>query len=111
MTDADFELNLLNICKCYSSNLVEGMNWINKYEMYIDNDFKRAFFEGARDYLQVLNGFISFKIREEYRLPEVTYNPGYEPYITNARKAELLKAAVPTWLAYNVVTEGLVKLN
>ena len=104
MTDTNFECNILNICKGYFFEPEEGLRWLNKFEEFVDSPFRRAFLEGARDYLCFINE-IPYEPRLQYKLPELTHNPSY-CFFSERDREELYEEAMPTWITYNVLTKG-----
>lgn len=103
MKDSTFSRNCLIICKSYFFEYDDGMRFLNELEQYVDNAWKRAFLEGAKDYLAFVND-IDYVPRDRYILNSYTFCPDY--ILSVPERLHIYRNSMPTWLYYNVVTEG-----
>lgn len=106
MTDLNFTINILVLVKEHFEEFDKSMYWLDKMKQYIDSPYRRAFWQGAYDYVCFVCGH-PYTVKKELRLPEMTYTPGYA--MSGATPEQLDHAwahAMPTWYAYNIVTEG-----
>ena len=103
MKDSTFSRNCLIICKSYFFENDDCMRFLNELEQYVDNAWKRAFLEGAKDYLAFVND-IDYVPRDRYILNSYTFCPDY--ILSVPERLHIYRNSMPTWLYYNVVTEG-----
>lgn len=106
MTDLNFTINTLVLIKEHFEDFDKSMYWLNRMKEYADNDYRRAFWQGGYDYVCFICGR-PYTVKEELKLPELTYTPGYK--MSGATKEQLDYAwahAMHNWLAYNIITEG-----
>lgn len=105
MTDLNFTSNVLTGIKESFEDFEGSMRWLNIMSEHIDNDYKRAFWQGASDYVHFICG-VPYKFREDLKLPELTYTPGYYMGATQEQREYAYSNAMSNWLAYNIITEG-----
>lgn len=105
MTDLNFTCNVLTGIKGSFEDYDGCMRWLTIMKKYIDNAYKQAYWQGAYDYVCFICG-VTYTVKEEYKLPELTYTPGYFMGATKEQREHAFNNAMSNWLAYNIITEG-----
>lgn len=109
MDDEIFRINVLVLIKEHFLDVPKTLHWLKYMEQFIDNDFKRAFWQGGYDYVHFVN-CIQYTAKPELKLPTEWFPPAMRALGTERDFRLMREDAIPQWTYYNIFTRGCLEV-